>query len=293
MNNTVIIPKTGNCINFKHSIQNFCLPVKIDCFDAETNGFLVECDKQWNDNLMCQTDSEYFIPIPEDEKFIIQTRFYDESNRKNPSTGWGGWINASLYGINGLITDNYTLFTDRAGVGFDGTHNYQNLEIDTSLIGESCFYVKIMTDGGKEFCTEWFNICPCDKVVKFESIRSKDCTGAYYGTTETTSVGDDFAYSNRIWLRGHKKYFGSNIEVEDDEFIPVEVHRFYATEKVPPFMVKYLTGSILSGSSVFVDGQEYNYNPSNIQAGNNSMFTPILEFTKNCSSNLNGSGLCD
>lgn len=277
MNNYITILPEG-CNRFGHSVKRFCLPKKVDCNKTVIDGLLSDCNNIWGCGL-CQSDQEYFIPIPDDEKIQLQT------NYNNQSGEWGTWIN--IYYVNTAGTE--TIMPGNAIIkkitGNSKKHAYQTIEIDISKIPLTCFQLKIKSTGNDDVCTQYFKKENCINLISFEGIyKDFDCWNNYYGNPYGDYTGDLFKYSNKIWLKGSLKVY--NISADE------EIIRFTPLELIPPFMMKYISHKIMGAQNVYVDGEMMKPIESNITARDKSnMFWPILEFSKsiclNSSSNCN------
>lgn len=138
MGKLLIKPET--CLNANVTEYIFCLPRKEFC-GLEPNGFLTECDEKWNCN-HCDSDRQYFIPYYAVDKTQIQTTFSDSYNadRKNPVSGFGTYIKAILLQKNeSPVTD--MSFLSCKMVAWGCGKSYQIIEIDTSLITDSCWSI--------------------------------------------------------------------------------------------------------------------------------------------------------
>ncbi len=276
-NYITILP--NSCINFNHKIKTFCLPEKTLCDHTIVDGIFTECDNQWNCNKMCQLDHDYFINIPSNGNFMLQTNF---NTTKNPTQGWGDIINAKLFTLDGtMISADHTEFSSHYMVGHTGKYGFQNIELSGSLIsqlGVYCFYIQIEYQD-ITICTHHFRIAECNDIVELESYCSEyDCWNNYYKPSSYGFVGSsNFAYSNKIYLKGKYKYFGSNVNTER----VIENIRLYPGELIAPFMERYISHKILKSKKVIIDGELWD-NKDNVLTPRerSSMFFPILEFEK-------------
>jgi hypothetical protein len=275
MDNYLTILPTS-CINFNHTVKKFCLPEKTACDNTVIDGLFTECGNQWNCNKLCHLDHDYFTLLPDDGKIMMQFNF---NTPKNPTQGWGSIINIEMYDSNNtLISSDHTDFASRWMVGHSGKYGFQNIEIDGSKISQDCFYFKI-TYGDVEICTHHFKKVECDNVVELESYhKDYDCWNNYYKPSSFGFNGSaNFSYSNKIYLSGSYKYYGNNIS----DGIVTETVRFYPSELMAPYIVKYLSNKILNAKYVIIDGQEYKNKANTINAREkSSMFFPILEFER-------------
>jgi len=267
MNNYMTILPEG-CSRFGHSVKRFCLPKKVDCNKTITDGLLSDCDNIWGCGL-CQSDQEYYIPILEDEKIMIQSNF------NNQSGAWGTWIDIYYVSTSGNETIVPEAAKIRKIIATSKKHAYQTIEIAVSEIPLTCFQFKIKSTGNDDVCTQYFKKESCFNLVSFEGIyKDYDCWNNYYGNPYGDYTGDLFIYSNKIWLKGSLKVY--NIGVDE------EIIRFTPSELVPPFMMKYISHKIMGAKTVNVDGESMIPVENVISAREKSnMFWPILEFTKN------------
>ncbi len=282
-NYITILPTT--CINFNHKIKTFCLPEKTLCDHTIVDGLFTDCGSQWNCNKLCHLDHDYFTLLPKDGKMMLQFNF---NTPKNPTQGWGSVINIEMYdNNNALISSDHTTFASRWMVGHSGKYGFQNIEIDGSKISNDCFYFKI-TFGDIEICTHHFKNVECDNVVEIESYhKDYDCWNNYYKPSSFGFVGsDNFAYSNKVYLSGSYKYYGTTITNSE----VTQIVRFYPSELIAPYMVKYLSHKILNAKYAIIEGNEYTNKANTITPRErSSMFFPILEFeTKNCGTSNSG-----
>lgn len=282
-NYITILPTT--CINFNHKIKTFCLPEKTLCDHTIVDGLFTDCGSQWNCNKLCHLDHDYFTLLPKDGKMMLQFNF---NTPKNPNQGWGSVINIEMYdNNNALISSDHTTFSSRWMVGHSSKYGFQNIEIDGSKISNDCFYFKI-TFGDIEICTQHFKNVGCDNVVELESYhKDYDCWNNYYKPSSFGFIGsDNFAYSNKVYLSGSYKYYGTTITNSE----VTQIVRFYPSELIAPYMVKYLSHKILNAKYAIIEGNEYTNKANTITPRErSSMFFPILEFeTKNCDTSNSG-----
>lgn len=295
MNNVVTILPLG-CTRFTHLVKTFCLPKKTACDNTMNEGIFSDCGEQWNCARLCGPDSPYFIPVPADGKIMLQTNF----NRSNNSTGWGEWINISLTDERGneIAGIDALDYASRHLTARSTKHAYQTIEIDISLIPDEyqCFGFKI-TDGVSTVCTQIYKKQAegCANLVEIEGVFTKfDCWNNYYGSPVGDYSGDNFSYSNKIYLKGIFRYYGGNTDLKEN--IIKEYFRFYPDERIAPFMMKYILNKILAAQTVIIDSVEYKNEGSgtfNPTGTGSSMFLPIMEFYSQCGSSGNGSTACD
>jgi hypothetical protein len=248
------------------------LPEKTLCDHTIVDGIFTECDNQWNCNLGC-LDHPYFILIPQNGKIILQTNF---NTPKNPSQTWGNEITIEMYDTNNqLLSSDHTTFASRWMVGHSGKYGFQNIEIDGSLIQDLCFYFKI-TFEDVEICTHHFKIAECN-VVEIESYHKEyDCWNNYYKPSSFGFTGNaNFAYSNRLYLKGMFKYFSSSVS----NSVVTETVRFIPSELISPPIARYISNKILTAKSVLIEDKYWD-NKDNVlnSRERSSMFWPILEF---------------
>lgn len=275
MDNYITILPTS-CINFNHVIKKFCLPEKTLCDHTIIDGLFVDCGNQWNCNLLCALDKPYYINMPTNGKIMLQTNF---NTSKNPVEVWGSQIKIELYDQNDVfITDDHTTFSSRYMVGYTGKYGFQNIEIDASQITLNCFYFKIKFNV-EEVCTQLFKKAECDDIIEIESTYSDyDCWNNYYKPSSYGFTGtSNFAYSNKIYLKGKYKYFGTS--VSEDKL--TEIIRFYPSELISPYMAKYLSFKILKAKKSIINGEYWDNKSNNLTPRDrSSMFFNILEFER-------------
>ncbi len=285
MDNIITIYPEG-CKRFGHVVSSFCLPVKKRCDNTVVDGVLTDCDTLWNCNLLCTGDTPYFIPVPADGTFMIQTNF-------NGSGSWGSWIHIKLVDVNGdELGYDHTDFGIKWITGKSKKHNYQTIEINVANIEPDCFGFKIYTTSGDEVCTQMYKKEMCHRLVALEGLYTGfDCWNNYYGDPVGAFAGTAFKYSNKIYLKGMVKYYGGSADIEDEKI--KEFTRVHPSEKIAPFMMKYLLNKVLAAEKVKADGDEYlndgsgSFNP----VGVGSMFFPIMEFYTECSNG--GNAACE
>jgi hypothetical protein len=284
MNNQIFILPTS-CIRFGHFESNFCLPKKSICDNTVIDGILAVCGEQWNCNTICTGDIKYFMPVPEDGKFMIQTNF-----NNSDAGGWGDWIFLALLDSNGDVIEDieHTDIASRYIAAKNDKYKYQTIEIDVANIDIDCFGIKIYT-ADQEVCTQFYKKENCNNLVTLEGLVSKfDCWNNYYGDPVGEYVGDNFRYSNKIYIDGSIKYYGGNVDVEDGAI--KEYTRFHPSKKIPGFMMKYIINKILASKKVKMNDVEY----INDGSGNfsvlpkSTMFFPMLEFYTECTGGQSG-----
>ena len=264
MNNTIVILPTG-CTRFNHTVNIFCLPKKVSCDKTIVDGIFTACGESWCK--ICNGDQKYYVPVPENAKIMLQTNF----NKFDNSTGWGDWINIAVLDKNGdelEIED----FISRKITGRSKKHSYQTVEIDISKIPETCFSFKITATGEDPLCTQIFKKENCQNLVEIESVfNDYDCWNNYYGQPVGTFSGDNFQYSNKLYLKGLIKLYSTGPTEEILRFIPGET--------VAPFMAKYITNKWLNAKTIKLNGTTYKNTDSKLTAREiTNMFWPVLEF---------------
>jgi hypothetical protein len=288
MDNIVTILPKG-CALFNHMTTKYCLPPKVICNNTVVDGLFVNCGFQWNCNRFCATDTPYFVPVPFDGKFMLQTNFYHENN----STGWGDWIHIRLTDEKGEDIDpaiTHLNFASQYMTGSTGSYSYQTIEINVSNITPKCFGFRIFTNEGDEICTQIFKKETCEELVTIEGAPGTyDCFNNYYGWPVGASSGTGpFLYSNKVYLNGMSKYYGGNVEIESNRVR--EYVRFYPSAKIAPFMMKYLLAKVLSAETVYLNENELENNGGGKYAPleGGTMFFPLLEFETECTN----AGIC-
>lgn len=279
MSNIAIYPPSA-CAYFGHSEKIICLPKKGLCDNTVNEGIFVNCGEQWNCTLKCIGDSPYFIPVPSDGTFMIQTNF----NPQGATGGFGDWIDVVLIDSNGNEVEvAFDDFVVKHITGKSKKHHYQTFEVDVSGIEIDCFGFKIIADD-QEICTQYYKKENCKELVEIEGVFTGfDCWNNYYGSPVGPFTGTNFNYSNKIYIKGLFKYFGGNVEIDDQNI--KEFYRVHPSEKIAPFMMKYILNKVLASKNVKVNGVNFknegsgNYNPIN---NGSTMFFPILEFYDDC-----------
>ena len=273
MNNYITAPITA-CVNFNHMVKYFCLPLKTACNGTVIDGLFALCGNLWNCNKKCATDINYYFPVPEDGKIQFQTNF-----SLSTDSVLGTDIEIKLYDLNdNEIEADWNDYVSRWVVG----QGYQTIEIDFAEVPIDCGSFKISVGEGV-VCTEQFKKRPCSCLVEIEGIVSdKDCWNNYYGTSQVFT-GTNFAYSNRIYLEGNAKYFGTNTTTKG----MVEVLRFIPTALIAPYMQRYIAHKILKSKQVIINGETWNTKDTQMTPRErSSMFWPIMEFERKvCSDN--------
>lgn len=253
MNIIPIYPEYCNSMNITE--YEFCLPPKVTCNTFAPDGLLVACGEEHNCSKACSHMPEYYIPAI--GVFYIQTQYKTS-----------GSPTAAIYDLNGNVIN------APSAISATIQKNYQTYRINPAKISTPCFQIKITLDE-QTACTQWYRKPDhCDileEYVSFEGLYSnKDCNAQIYGNT---------AFSNKLWLKGTFKYYASSIE-DDGTF---EYYRFYPSEAVAPFMMKYLANVVLSAKTILINDKEYQFNGSgNLAPMRSGMYLPILEFSLNC-----------
>lgn len=244
-------------------------------------------------------DVVYFNKIPDDEKFMLQIQFFDEgsADRTNPDTGWEDWLNVELCDEDGnavIDTAGVDVMSDIASRwlnAWNGSNSVQTIEIDTSLFALNCWSLKFKTSGGQEICTHDFQRATLlDDLISIEGVygNSVDCHNNWYGVPTAFHGSGAFAYSNKVWVRAKLRYDGGNPEtttfgnrvtsVDSDD-----IYTLNSGEKMPPYMIRHIKGSVFSGQTVLIGGEEYEYeNPKFKRERGSQMFKFDLEVKKDC-----------
>lgn len=281
MNNYATLP-IAECINFNHSVREFCLPAISSCNNTIVNGLFTDCDKQWNCNPNCPNDLPYYWPIPlEGGKIMLQTNFNTPQNPDN-TDAWGSYITLKLFdGNNNQVTGDHGTFASQHVVGHDGEFGYQTVEIDFDKVPVNCGYFQICVDGEDPICTHHFKKVKDDCLVCLESIETKDCFNNYYGQSQAGFVGtSNFKYTNKIYLKGHFMPYGNSTSLETGEV--TKRLRFYPKiDLLPPYMMDYLQFKILASDQVIINGETWDnldssYTPRQFM----TMFKPVIEWSQ-------------
>lgn len=273
MDNYITLP-IENCVNFNHVERTFCLPIKTACNNTVVDGLFT--NNQWNCNKKCSSDKDYFITVPPDGKIMFQTNF---NTGRAPSGGWGDTINISLFDEKGiLVTENHELFSSRSIVAHSGKLAYQTIEIDFSKITNNCGHFEI-TFGETTIKTHHYKIDDCACLIEIEGLYSGyDCWKNYYGLPNGTFIGNgDLVYSNKIYLEGSVKYFGTSNTNGNIK----EILRFTPKSVIAPFMERYLSFKLLKPTNATVQGELWNNTENSFTPREkSSMFWPIISFEK-------------
>jgi len=287
INYLTITPQT--CTNVKGVIYKYCLPEKIICYEQNTDGLIAECDMLHN-CIKCQSDSEYYIPFYSGDKIMLQLQLTDVTNsdKKNPTSGFGTAFTVKLIGSNGTITD-MALFLSRKTVSYGCKKSFQTLEIDTSLFDDQCFKLEI-SNGVDTYCSQEFSrILSCINTLTLESlIEGKDCLGNCY-ERPTAWVGDQFNYSNKIRIKASLINAGISMSIEGKKKVIRTNKIVRLGEKIPQFMLNYLVKSIFSGpmnkeySEIWINGELYyfeSFSTSNKLENTNMFLGDFTVFTE-------------
>jgi hypothetical protein len=269
MNNYVTAP-IGQCTVFNHTVKKFCIPELQSCNLTIADGLLYPVE--WNCNKPCDTDREYYWPVPSDGKVMIQTRF----NIPAGAAGWDTEITIELFDQTGNSQGWGTeSLLDRFVIGRSEYGAYQTAEIDFSKIAEltTCGYF-VITYGEDTYTTQMFRIendCKC--LVELEGIYTGvDCFNQYYGISNGIWSGsDNFNFSNKIYVQGSSKYFGITLP-------STENRRVIVAPVIPPYMMRYLAMVILKAKNVMVNNEEWNSKDQTFAPRDKtSMFAPVIE----------------
>lgn len=265
----------SQCAIFDSKITNWCLPEKADC-DIPNDVLLTTPGNEYNCTECCDGDRiDYYIPFISGDEIHIQTQFLDQYNPdvENPVDGFGTWIIAEVMASTGIVIGTYSTYG--AGfVGWSGDKSYQVLKLDTSIEEfPVCFQIryKVYKAGDPDvllgtYTTQWFGVVkdPQAHTLEIEGIyTSYDCTGQYYGESESSTGDIPFLYSNKLRFYGIIKTIEPLIEktissgrvistkVTDRKLIDFEY-------PLPSFMVKYLCEIVLAANVVKIDNKFYN-----------------------------------
>lgn len=284
-----ITPET--CTNIKGQIYKICLPEKVYCYNQNVEGLITDCDNVYNCN-RCQTEPEYYIPFFLGDKLMIQTQLADtyNSDKRNPTAGWGTAFTACLVGSNGTLTD-VTQFTSRRFIGWGCKQTFQVLEIDTSLFPDDCFKIQIAAVGGSEVCTQEFRrVNSCNKTLLIESIQTgKDCLNNCYDLP-SKYVGDSFKYSNKIRLRGSIYKTGITTTYDGKKKVIRDNYKLNISDIIPEFMLNYVVKQLFGSNvndeypEIIVDGETYYFDGVNTQnrLTDSHMFLVSFDLFREC-----------
>lgn len=92
----------NGCQDFKNTATMICLPRKVKCNNTIIDGILLS-DASGQCQIVCNNSVGYKIPVPADALWQLQVNFIDQQSAdyKNPTTGWGDWINIAPKDGNG------------------------------------------------------------------------------------------------------------------------------------------------------------------------------------------------
>ena len=267
----------GRCYDAAGTWRNYCLPIQKICYETETDGYLVDCDKEYN-LIRCADEPCFRIPFKITDRIHIQTQFFDLFNPdpENPVSGWGSFVRAILTDEETGTTYTTELnFTSKLWVCHNGTFSYQTLELDlteiVTTLGINCFSLQLFSyEIGEEEtpiikdtrCTHEFSLVPEDcepNTVLFDGIHPEiDCKNYYYGDPILCpGVGTPFAYDPTIRLPF--KFLKSLSEIKDDEGAryTVEKYELFGQEFIPNQILNHLFSVYLQNKYVLMDNIKY------------------------------------
>lgn len=257
------INKMGQvCSSLNGKASTFCLPLKIQCVDTDDDGFLQDCDKKYCD-IRCDWEAEGSIPFVRGDKIMFQLQFRDKVNTdpKNPTLGWGDWVEFALYNAEtgNIITQNLGhAAISRYYVCHNGQNSYQVIEIDTDAVGIPCAWSMKFTaydgTGGEALeidsrCTHTFKeVDECMETILITGNYTQfDCLGNYYGTPDCEngqqSGATVFKYVNTTRIEGRLVKGLPEIENIDEKDFLVENYSLttkYGSRKDGLFISNYM-----------------------------------------------------
>ena len=268
MDNYITAP-IGSCSALNHSVRNFCLPTKLPCDQTTRDGLFYPAE--WNCNRPCNGDQVYFWPLPNTGSIMLQTRFNTMDTDE-----WGSEVTITLYDLeDNAITADYV---NRWVVGSSKYGKYQTVEINLAQLANltTCGYFVINYDS-IDYTTQMFKIEPdCRCMVELEGIYTDlDCWNNYYGISTGPYTGDEnFAYSNKIYVLGTAKDFGTSKQGAK----VVENQRVWVAPAIPPYMMRQLSFVVLNAKTVEVNGSSFKPKDQTFTPREKtSMFAPIID----------------
>lgn len=299
----IVLEVPNDCLDLAQRAEFFCLPVRRECYPTVREALIVNCGEEWNCIRQCAGDEQYYLKFTVDDTLYLQThlRPYVDTP-SSPAT-----LDRYVVKIIDHLGTETTLSTGIDGklVGWNDRFVYQNWQFNLGTLftaGYKCFQLKFQSlDAAntvqQEFCSQWFKIEDCwtdNSLLIHSTYPALDCFNNYYGaaTAFVSSTGSDFQHTNKIRLQADFKYQGYDTEPIAIERIVTKTelrnyYRLQITEKVPPFLVKYL-GMIMSGSNIYVDGDLYLRDAGGRvePRPRNNMFIPQIELYKYCDNDL-------
>jgi len=263
----------GRCYDVKGTWTEYCLPVLKICYETETDGYLVECDKEYN-LIRCPEEDCYAIPFVAGDKIQFQTQFFDRRNDdpEAPTQGWGEFVHAILTdeATGEVVSTDFSEFASRFFVCHNGKFSYQTIEIDTSTeIIPDCFSIKFYAVDAEdevtdERCTHQYALEPTDcpePTVLLEGVHSEiDCLNYYYGQPGAIceEVGQPgatvFKYNPTIRIRSSLLPRVSDIDDNDGANIAIQKYELWALEFMPNQLINYLHKTFFSNKYIIIDG---------------------------------------
>lgn len=305
MANFVLLPVNDSCLDYGCGVDEICLPPFEECDASPRDSLLVRCAYRWNCNL-CDTDSPYFTPYKAGELIQIQTLLsdFDSSNREAPTET--DWLTVELWNsATGMqIAAEQSTFLSRSIFAWNGRNNYQIFEIETDNILVDCWYLKFITEDGRELCTQDFQrvsqTCP-EETIKVTGLHEAfDCNGFYYGEP-LAYTGDNFQYDNSMRLWGGLMSIPGTFEKEKFGYTTIgatirEQYRLVLGQFIPPYVERVLLKTLLSAPLVrlipdngeTIEAEITSYSPrnrytrSNMMLFNADLFIECAESVKKC-----------
>ena len=204
---------------------------------------------------------------------MIQTLFTDLYNTDptNPTSGWGNpsFIKAELFNYDGnFISEDHTTFASRYLVGWNGKSSYQLLELDTALIAQDCFYVRITAydsddDQVGQVCTQEFAKSQCTDLIELEGMYDTfDGLGNYYGSPNAFVGNGSFKYTNKLKVHAYIHDDGGSVKAtsfNSNRVISEITHtyKFVLTRQVPPFVKNLILKVFFPAKTLYFSGEIY------------------------------------
>ena len=163
------------------------------------NTFPAAINDTYNCN-KCPNDVDYFQLYEENEKLYVYFGWDDpfSPDITSPTYGWNNagnpniLISAEVQDLDGNpLYATVDLFCSQWMNAYraENNSNYQVLEIDTSLISETCWIIKYtlnLRSSSEVFYSEPYRKVNCEETILIEgTFESEDCDGKYYGVFDS------------------------------------------------------------------------------------------------------------
>lgn len=280
------INKSGDvCTNMNGFSSIVCLPKKIQCVNTDDDGFLQDCDKTYC-SIKCENEADYFIPYVIGDKIMFQLQFRDLVNTdiKNPLKGWGDWVFADIYDLEGNFISSGLGLAERMYTCHNGKNSYQVIEFEISKLNfideiqVDCFYFKFkaMNGIGQE-ATEIDSRCshfykPADDCMETHLVEGEfaefDCLGNYYGMpncdAQLDGGGSYFKYRNTTRIEARFLKRSPETETEDEKTTIIdnyELRTDFADQKAGIFLPNYIISwfvNLFSSKKIKIDNISQN-----------------------------------